>query len=298
MTGDTAARPGLRTTAPGKINVCLFVGGVRASDGRHELVSVMQAVDVCDELTVTPGDPDSAVDEVRCPGVDGDNIVAAALRAFRTLTGVTDPVVLDVLKRIPVAAGMAGGSADAGATLRLLDAHFGTALPGDVLRELAATLGADVPAQVRPGRHLALGAGERVEEAQRRGTYGVVVLPHPEPLRTPDVYREFDRLGLRRSAAELAELEVQVRRHAADLPDALVLNDLQPAAISLCPAIKDNLDRVRAAGADLALVSGSGPTVLGLTPTPKAAREVARLTGPDAIASAALAHGAGRVRPA
>jgi 4-diphosphocytidyl-2-C-methyl-D-erythritol kinase len=290
-------RPALRTSAPGKINVCLFVGGTRESDGRHELVSVMQAVDVCDDVTLTPG-PDLTQDEVLCPGVTGDNIVSAALQAFRAHTGEREPVTVTVHKRIPVAAGMAGGSADAGAVLRLLDEHFATALGDDVLLQLAATLGADVPAQVRPGRHLATGAGERVEERKRRAVYGVVVLPHPEPLSTPDVYREFDRLGLARGADELAALAAQVREHADDLPDALTVNDLQPAAISLCPAIKENLERVRAAGADLALVSGSGPTVLGFTRTPQAARDVARLVGPDAVASSALTHGAGRIRPA
>jgi 4-diphosphocytidyl-2-C-methyl-D-erythritol kinase len=294
----TTARPVLRTSAPGKINVCLFVGGTRPADGRHELVSVMQAVDVCDDVTLGPADPDWTVDEIRCPGVTGDNIVEAAIRAFRAHTGQLDPVAVSVHKRIPVAAGMAGGSADAGAVLRLLDEHFATALGDDVLLALAAGLGADVPAQVRPGRHLATGAGEHVEEAKRRGVYGVVVLPHSEPLSTPDVYREFDRLGLARSADELAALTERVRRAAGDLPDDLVVNDLQPAAISLCPAIKDNLERMRAAGADLAIVSGSGPTVLGLTRTAQAARDIARLVGPDAIASAALTHGAGRVRAA
>jgi 4-diphosphocytidyl-2-C-methyl-D-erythritol kinase len=256
----------------------------------------MQAVDLCDTVTLTSADADATT--LAGAAFDGPNITDAAVAAFRAHTGRRDPVRIGIDKRIPVAAGMAGGSADAGAVLRLLDAHFATALGDDVLLQLAATLGADVPAQVRPGRHLATGAGERVEERKRRAVYGVVVLPHPEPLSTPDVYREFDRLGLARGADELAALAAQVREHADDLPDALTVNDLQPAAISLCPAIKENLERVRAAGADLALVSGSGPTVLGFTRTPQAARDVARLVGPDAVASSALTHGAGRIRPA
>jgi 4-diphosphocytidyl-2-C-methyl-D-erythritol kinase len=279
----------LTTLAPGKINVCLFVGGTRASDGRHRLVSVMQAVDLCDEVTVSAGPADGPRDLTRCAGVEGPNIADAALQAFRAHTGHAEPVSIVIAKTIPVAAGMAGGSADAGAVLRLLDEHFATGLGDDVLRELAATLGADVPAQVRPGRHLATGAGERVEECRRPAPYGVVVLPHPEPLSTPAVYREFDRLELARADAELAQLTEQVRAVAGDLPDALVVNDLQPAAIALCPAIEDNLQRMRAAGADLALVSGSGPTVVGLTRTVAAAQEVAERVGKDAVASASLA---------
>jgi 4-diphosphocytidyl-2-C-methyl-D-erythritol kinase len=275
----------LSTLAPGKINVCLFVGGTRASDGRHELVSVMQAVGLCDEVTVAAAPHDA----FECPGVDGDNIATAALEAFRARSGHRDPVAIRIAKRIPVAAGMAGGSADAGAVLRLLDEHFAAGLGDDVLLELAATLGADVPAQVRPGRHLATGAGDRVEERERPAPYGVVVLPHPEPLSTPAVYREFDRLRLARSGDELEELTAQVRAAADDLPDALVVNDLQAAAISLCPAIEDNLQQMRAAGADLVLVSGSGPTVLGLTRTVAAAHDVAGRVGNDAVASASLA---------
>ncbi|MCU1678524.1 MAG: 4-(cytidine 5-diphospho)-2-C-methyl-D-erythritol kinase, partial [Frankiales bacterium] len=267
------------------------------SDGRHQLVSVMQAVDLCDEVTVSAGPADGPPDLVQCVGVSGANIADAALQAFRAHTGQTEPVSITITKAIPVAAGMAGGSADAGAVLRLLDEHFDTGLPGGVLRRLAATLGADVPAQVWPGRYLATGAGELVEEREGPARYGVVVLPHAEPLSTPAVYREFDRLGLARSSDELAQLTEQVRAAADDLPDALVVNDLQRAATALCPAIEDNLQRMRAAGADIALVSGSGPTVLGLTRTVAAAGEVARRVGKDAIAVATVVD-AVKVTPA
>lgn len=95
--------------APAKINACLFVGEARAEDGRHELVSVMQAVDLADELRLSPSD--GPADEVRCPGVEGPNLVDAALAAFRARTGWDGPPVrVDVRKRIPVAAGMAGGA--------------------------------------------------------------------------------------------------------------------------------------------------------------------------------------------
>lgn len=286
----------LRTLAPGKINVCLFVGGVRPGDGRHELVSVMQAVDLCDTVLLRAA-PGADEDLVACAGVTGANIAVGAVEAFRARTGIADRVAVTITKAIPVAAGMAGGSADAGAVLRLLDAHFATALGDDALRELAAALGADVPAQVRPGRHLATGAGERVEERERTAPYGVAVLPHPEPLSTPDVYREFDRLGLARSADELSALTARVRAAADDLPDALVVNDLAAAAISLCPAVGHNLERLREAGADLALVSGSGPTTLGLTRDPARAEEVVQRLGGRAVAARPFV-GAAAVTPA
>ena len=286
-------RPGVRTRAPAKINVCLFVGGVRPSDGRHTVVSVMQAVDLCDELTLTAADRDV----VRCDGVTGPNLAGAARDAFRAHTGHEAPVAITITKAIPVAAGMAGGSADAGAVLRLLDEHFATALGDDVLRELATALGADVPAQVRPGRHLATGAGELVRAVDGPSPYGVVVIAHPEPLSTPAVFREFDRLHLARSDEELGALDARVRAVAHDLPDTLVVNDLQPAAISLCPAIGENLRRLSAAGVDLALVSGSGPTVVGLTRTVAAAHDVARRVGTDAGVTVPLTDAA-KVVPA
>jgi 4-diphosphocytidyl-2-C-methyl-D-erythritol kinase len=270
--------------APAKVNLCLFLGPVRAADGRHELVSVMQAVTLADELTLTPARA-GATDTIACPGVTGDNLALAAVRAFRARTGWAGPPVhLDVAKRIPVAAGMAGGSADAGAALRLVASQAGIADEG-LLREIAATLGADVPAQVRPGRVLATGAGEQVEMLAPPPPYGVLVVPSSERLATPDVFREADRLGLPREPAGLAAALAEVRAHAADLPDALIVNELEPAARSLCPSIDATLARVRDAGADHALVAGSGPTVIGLFADPAQAERAARELPAGAVAA-------------
>jgi 4-diphosphocytidyl-2-C-methyl-D-erythritol kinase len=252
----------LETRAPGKINVCLFLGPTR-DDGRHELVSVMQSVTLADRLRLEPADG-AAADLVDCPGVEGDNLVTEAIARFRTAVGWRgEPVRISVDKRIPVAAGMAGGSADAAAALRLL-ARVSGVEDLELLHEVATGLGADVPAQVRPGRVLATGAGETVERVPGVARYGVLVVPSDRPLLTADVFREADRLGLPRDAAGLADALARVREALPDLPDALCVNELEPAALSLRPELEATLRRVRDAGADVAMVSGSGPTVLGL----------------------------------
>lgn len=250
----------LETRAPGKINVCLFLGPTR-EDGRHELVSIMQSVTLADRLRLEDGD---GADRVDCPGVDGDNLVATAIERFRASARWDgDPVRISVDKRIPIAAGMAGGSADAAAALRLLARASGIEDP-NMLHEIAVGLGADVPAQVTPGRVLATGAGEVVERVPGVARYGVLVVPSDEPLLTADVFREADRLGLPRDAAGLDQALRDVRAGLPDLPDALCVNELEPAALSLRPELHETLARVRDAGADVAMVSGSGPTVLGL----------------------------------
>jgi 4-diphosphocytidyl-2-C-methyl-D-erythritol kinase len=262
-----------RALAPAKINLGLFVGPVRASDGRHELVSVMQSISLVDELTLEPAPPGAVTDEVVCPGVPGaaeDNLALAALRAFRASTGWrAPPLRLSIVKHIPVAAGLGGGSADAAAALRL--ARHASGLGDErLLRSLGAQLGADVPAQIAPGRWLASGAGERLQElAPARSRFGVLVAPQAVALSTAAVYAEADRLALTRPRRELEERRLELRAalaHGASLPAAteLLHNDLQRAAVSLCPEIADALRQVRDAGAELALVSGSGPTVLGL----------------------------------
>jgi 4-diphosphocytidyl-2-C-methyl-D-erythritol kinase len=253
----------LHDLAPAKVNLCLYVGPTR-DDGRHELVSIFQPIALTDEVELEPAGLGSAADRVVCPGVEGENLAAVALERFRERTGWNGrPVRLRIEKRIPIAAGMAGGSADAGAALRLVARAAG--IDNDaLLRAIGAELGADVAAQVRPRRYLATGAGERITPLPPPAPYGVLVLPSHAALSTADVYREFDRLGLQRDAADLAARLREVSTAAADLPDELIVNDLEPAARALCPEIDEALAMARQVGAHHALVCGSGPTVIGL----------------------------------
>ncbi len=292
-----------RALAPAKINLGLFVGARRARDGRHELASVIQSISLADELRLEPAGADAERDELVCPGLADppeENLAARALAAFRAATGWdAPPLRLSVAKRIPVAAGLGGGSADAAAALRLARRASGL---GDerLLRELAAELGADVPAQVAPGRWLATGAGELLEPlAEPLPALELLVLPAPAELSTAEVYDAFDRLGSQRGSHELEQLAAQLRTAAqlgAPLPARreLLHNDLQEAALTLRGQIAGVLAAVADAGAQ-ALLSGSGPTVIGLfghanaagrreraeralaglVPTPIAARSVA-----------------------
>jgi 4-diphosphocytidyl-2-C-methyl-D-erythritol kinase len=297
----------LRALAPAKVNLGLFVGPRRQSDGRHELLSVMQSISLADELTMTLAPAGGGADEVRCPGVPGDpaaNLAARALSAFRERTGWDAPAqLLEIRKRIPVAAGLGGGSADAAAALRLASAASGltdTAL----LMDLAGALGADVPAQLSPGRWLASGAGERLQElAPPRGSLGVLVLALPTGLSTASVYAEADRLGLTRPHAELQRLRSELLDALGDgaaLADAreLLGNDLQAAALSLCPEIAPALAQARDAGAAVALVSGSGPTVLGLfADSPAGGEDGVALARRAALAMAGRVPGAVAAEP-
>jgi len=265
--------------APAKINLCLFVGPTRA-DGRHELVSVMQSLEWGDEVSLEP----AARDEVVCAEVDGPNLAAAALAAFRSATGaLREPHRLAIEKRIPVAAGLGGGSGDAAAVLRLAArAAEGDVADDGLLLELAGGLGADVPAQVQPGRALAAAAGERVRRLAPPPRFGVLVLPARETLSTAAVYAEADRLGVPRDADSLAERLWAVeeslgaeRNDPFGMAGELLVNDLEPAARSLCPAIEDAFAEALAAGADHVMVAGSGPTVFGLFAAPAAAERAA-----------------------
>jgi 4-diphosphocytidyl-2-C-methyl-D-erythritol kinase len=265
-----------RALAPAKVNLGLFLGPVRSQDAKHELVTVMQSISLSDEL-VLRGHPAGAEDEVVTTGLalaSGENLAARALRAFRERTGWDGPPQrLEIHKRIPVAAGLGGGSADAAATLRLAR-HASGLGEEQALLEIAAELGADVPAQLAPGRWLARGAGERLRQLPAPASaLALVVLPLAAGLSTGAVYAEADRLGLARPAEELRGLARELGSGLArgePLPAAreLLHNDLQRAAVSLCPEIVAALADVRRTGAELALVSGSGPTVLGLFAAP------------------------------
>jgi len=260
----------LRALAPGKVNLCLFVGPVRPSDGRHELVSLVESISLADELTLERADGSARADEVLCPGVEEPNVAAAALAAYRAAASWdAPPVRLRIAKRVPVAAGMGGGSGDAAAALRLA-AHAAGRPDDPRLAELAPALGADVPSQLAPGLALMTGAGERVEPLAPREPHGLLILPSSGRLATATVYREADRLAGPRARAELGERLTALRAALAEsggLPPAeLLVNDLEAAARSLCPSIGHALDAARAAGAQRVMVSGSGPTVFGLFP--------------------------------
>jgi 4-diphosphocytidyl-2-C-methyl-D-erythritol kinase len=243
-------------TAPAKINLCLRVGPVR-QDGYHRLATIFAAVDLHDRIELEPAG---------ATAVEGfpDTLVTRALDAL----GETRRVRIE--KRIPVAAGLGGGSSDAAAVLRALRGRR----PVNELYEIARTLGSDVPFFLS-GLEVALGTGrgdvlQPLPEFPR--SYGVLLVPSPRRLSTADVY----------AATQPNEIYEAVRgdlirachsaRSAADVA-ALVANDLEPAAISLCPEIAGTLQAVRSAGALAAAVSGSGPTVFGIFTDPAAAQE-------------------------
>jgi 4-diphosphocytidyl-2-C-methyl-D-erythritol kinase len=243
-----------RERAPAKINLCLYLGPTR-DDGRHELVTLFDAVSLFDDLEVSTAVNDTVV----CDGVTGPNLVSDALGALRGAGWAAPALRVTITKRIPVAAGMGGGSADAAALLRLAP-RLGPTDGASRLR-IAGRLGADVPSQLVPGPWVGVGAGHRLLPAPALPAYSVVVVPQPFPLSTADVYREADRLRLSRSAEEL-----DVVRHQLTLgfSTELIVNDLEPAALSLAPRLGETLGAVLRAGADNAIVCGSGPTVIGL----------------------------------
>jgi 4-diphosphocytidyl-2-C-methyl-D-erythritol kinase len=254
----------LTAHAPGKVNLCLFLGPTRA-DGRHELVTVFESVSLADELELTVLEGDRVPDEVMCEGVESPNLAETALTELRARGWEAPPVRVEIAKRIPIAGGMGGGSADAAATLRLA-AEVSPGRPEEVAA-LAAELGSDVPSQLVPGLSLGTGAGEIVEPFEPLMAHAFLILPQPFALSTADVYREADRLGRPRERADLARrydrlagaLQPGARLHAE-----LLVNDLEFAAVSLCPPIQGALNAARSAGAENALVSGSGPTVAGV----------------------------------
>lgn len=255
----------IAVAAPAKINLCLFVGPVR-DDGRHELVTVFQPLDLHD-LIEAEQDASLEADVVECPGVEGPNLAADALAAYRRETGWDGaPLRLRITKRIPIAGGMAGGSADAAAALRVA-AAFAADDDKKRLEAIAAPLGADVPSQVRGRRAIGTGAGETLQRSAARPDWDALVLPIDAELSAGAVYAEADRLHPPRDHEEMASLKVAVsgaERSIGVEHAGLVINDLQRAARKLCPAIDDALTALERAGAEHAIVSGSGPTVVGL----------------------------------
>jgi len=279
----------LQALAPAKINFGLRILGKRP-DGYHELDSLFLPLDLADELLLelsAPAAPavtlrlDAAAD-AGAAGVPADdtNLAVRAAREFLAEAGASTAVAIRLAKRIPAAAGLGGGSSDAGAVLRTLDrAHPGALRPGR-LGELALALGADVPYFLDPRPAWVTGIGERIEPLAAWPALAVLLVNPGLPLSTGEVFRAADALGpaSRPSVAPLplADRLALVRSAGPVRPDALaplLANDLEAAAVRLCPPVARLRERLRSLGAAAVGMSGSGPTLFGLFAGLDAARE-------------------------
>ncbi|TGZ17478.1 4-diphosphocytidyl-2-C-methyl-D-erythritol kinase [Streptomyces sp. S816] len=265
---------------PAKVNVQLAVGAARP-DGFHDLANVFLAVGLYDEVTVTPADelrvtcagPDAA----QVP-LDRTNLAARAALALAARRGIEPNVHLHIDKDIPVAGGMAGGSADGAGALLACDRLWGTGASRAELLAICAELGSDVPFSLVGGAALGVGRGELLTGLDVGGTFHWVFAMAERGLSTPAVFREFDRLAEGRRIPEPVasqDLLDALAKGDADALAAAVTNDLQPPALSLFPELAATLAAGRTAGALASLVSGSGPTTAFLTRDAATAQKVA-----------------------
>ena len=278
----------VQARAAAKINLHLGVGAVR-EDGYHDLCTVYQAISLFDRVEAEPWHSwrietrtEPYVDRAAVPGV-GDNIVTRAGTLLAELHGVELQADLVVEKAIPVAGGLAGGSADAAATLVVLDELWDLQTPRDQLMELAAKLGSDVPFALLGGTGHGSGRGELVEPVPDPGEWWWVVVPQREGLSTPTVYRHFDDMVP--DAGAPASSDKLVRALATGDPRTLAAalhNDLQRPVFDLRPDLRSLITIGESEGALRGLVSGSGPTCVFLCDSESDADAVAdglRYTG-------------------
>ncbi|WP_069174431.1 4-(cytidine 5'-diphospho)-2-C-methyl-D-erythritol kinase [Streptomyces griseus] len=265
---------------PAKVNVQLAVGAPRP-DGFHDLANVFLAVGLYDEVTVTPADElrvtCSGPDAAQVP-LDATNLAARAAIALAGRHGIAPDVHLHIAKDIPVAGGMAGGSADGAAALLACDALWNTGSSRDELLAICAELGSDVPFSLIGGAALGTGRGEQLTPVEVGGAFHWVFAVADGGLSTPAVYGEFDRLTAGTRVPEPAASPVLLAAlragNTAVLADSLS-NDLQAAALSLRPSLAGTLAAGTTAGALAALVSGSGPTTAFLVADAESAHKVA-----------------------
>ncbi|MFI5932779.1 4-(cytidine 5'-diphospho)-2-C-methyl-D-erythritol kinase [Actinoplanes sp. NPDC051494] len=261
----------VKVRVPAKINLHLGVGPLRP-DGFHELNTVYHAISLFDELTARPGDTLTLTMEGEGTGelaLDDSNLIIRAARALAQKARVPAHARLHLRKSIPLAGGLAGGSADAAATLLACDLLWGTGYGKDELAEIGAELGSDVPFLLQGGTALGTGHGEAVSPILARPTqWHWVVAIADGGLSTPAVYRELDRLRESTWSPEPlespSELMAALRQRRPEALGAALANDLQPAALSLRPALADVLRAGYDAGALAGIVSGSGPTCVFL----------------------------------
>ncbi len=272
-------------SAPAKINLSLLVGP-RRNDGYHPVCSVMEKIKLFDTLRTMP-EPEGA--GIRLTGSEipaADNIVMRAAQALEGEIGAKLDVDIELRKEIPMAAGLAGGSSDAAAILKLLVFMFGLEVAPERLRDLAARLGADVPFFLEPGPQLARGIGEKLTPVPGLPDYSIVLVKPQFDLPTSRVYEKFDEMtgidaGSVSKGASAFEERCDGLTHAiAAVEDpgglsSILQNDLESAAAAIFPEITDIKAEIMAAGAGGALMSGSGSSVFGIFPSRDAATTAA-----------------------
>lgn len=286
--------------APGKINLSLHVGGV---DGRgyHALATVFQAVDLYETVTATRAEQMSLEVTSEVPGevpMDGRNIALRAAELLRGECGITDGAALHIRKQVPIAGGMAGGSADAAAVLVALDRLWGTDLGAERLRRLGAELGADVPFSMLGHTALGRGNGADLTTVLTHGEWTWLLAVPGGHLSTPEVFRRFDEIVLAGGRVPPERPEIDERQLQALSSGNLELladtlhNDLQAAAFALHPRLEAVVEAAERGGALGAIVSGSGPTVAALVEDEAEARALAtELQGLGLVESCLVARG-------
>ena len=296
VTGLQASpRREVRVRAPGKVNLALRVGP-RRPDGYHPLSTVFQAVSVYEEVVAVPHDDfvltASGPQSAAVP-TDETNLALQAARLLAAHVGCAQGVHLHLAKAVPVAGGMAGGSADAAAALLACDALWGTALGRDELTALAARLGADVPFMLTGHTAVGAGRGDLLTPAMSRGEVHWAFAVRDEGLSTGRVYAELDRLregtrpAMPSGAADVTLMQALRAGDPAALGAALH-NDLQAAALELAPDLAEPLAVAHAAGALGAVVSGSGPTVAALARSRQHAQVIAAAFTAEGVADRVL----------
>jgi 4-diphosphocytidyl-2-C-methyl-D-erythritol kinase len=313
VSSATESAAAVTARVPAKVNLQLAVGPARA-DGYHPLVTVFHAVSLFDEVTVSPAERTSIT-------VTGENAAAvpanktnlawraaAAVAAAAGRKARAAAVQIEIRKRIPVAAGLAGGSADAAAALVACNELWQAGLSAEELRQLGADLGSDVPFALLGGTAVGRGRGEELTRALASGNYHWALAFASEGLSTAEVYATCDRLRAARAQSDAArsaaashaepapglshELMTALRSGDPAAVGQFLSNDLQPAALSLQPALRRTLAAGREYGALGAIVSGSGPTCAFLAKSSAHAREIAvALTGAGVCRAVARASG-------
>lgn len=285
---------------PAKVNLQLAVGP-READGFHNLVTVFQAISIYDDVTITKTTPGSGItisitgDHTHGVPADSTNLAVKAAQLIADDYDFAVDIHIDVVKSIPVAGGMAGGSADAAAVIVGLNDLFNLEMSREEMLEFGSQLGSDVPFMITGGTAIGQGRGDQLTAALSRGTYHWVLALSTVGLSTPAVYQECDRLraGLDIAAPQTSDALMQSLLAADPKAVGLALqNDLQSAACSLRPALTLVLDVGEEYGALGAIVSGSGPTVAFLVGDEEQGLDLAvALTSSGVVGSVARAYG-------